>query len=258
MITKLTYIKGSKPIKSILSNSSISHNAHVSGSFVSAQRELIIDPILDNNSWEVIRIVCENGEAGNYWAVGDVKNVIGGDGNKRKVKMVDTTGLYGKHVVFQFINTTDATYKFNDGFSNDYSTSLLRVTSMPTIKHEILSNELAMVLTDTTFKVAQNGKSTTLIEVTEKLFVPAEKELRVNRNYSVQEEFDALTTFEYWQTNSTDNPHILRDSQNVAHNYWNRSPRTDSDTSACFINTAGTSTKQIVSNPSTVTVCFSF
>ena len=42
-----------------------------------------IDPILDNNSWADIRAVCEAGEAGDYWNVGDTKSDLGTDGNTR-------------------------------------------------------------------------------------------------------------------------------------------------------------------------------
>ena len=32
-----------------------------------------VDPVLANNDWATIKAVCEAGEAGNYWSLGDYK-----------------------------------------------------------------------------------------------------------------------------------------------------------------------------------------
>ena len=42
-----------------------------------------VDSVLGNNSWETIREVCEAGNAGAYWSVGDTKSDLGTDGNTR-------------------------------------------------------------------------------------------------------------------------------------------------------------------------------
>ena len=52
-------------------------------SFLMTDNLTKIDPVLDNNSWADIRAVCEAGEAGDYWNVGDTKSDLGTDGNTR-------------------------------------------------------------------------------------------------------------------------------------------------------------------------------
>lgn len=56
-------------------------------SFLMTDNLTKIDPILDNNSWADIRAVCEAGEAGDYWNVGDTKSDLGTDGNTRTFRI---------------------------------------------------------------------------------------------------------------------------------------------------------------------------
>ena len=46
-----------------------------------------VDSVLGNNSWETIREVCEAGNAGAYWSVGDTKSDLGTDGNTRAFRI---------------------------------------------------------------------------------------------------------------------------------------------------------------------------
>ena len=222
-----------------------------------------ISEVLDENDWATIKEVCEAGEAGNYWAVGDVKKVTGGDTHERSVAIVDMTGLYSKHVVFQFMDLTDATYAIDADSFNDYSASDMNVTYLAAggaIRTEILDEALSAELTDTTVKVAQNGNiGATLVEVTNKLFLPAEREVWTTLAYSVQAEFDALATFEYWQTNTANADHVLKSpADDTAHDWWTRSPREGGTVRVCSVAGNGSANYFNVSTALPVSSCFSF
>ena len=220
-----------------------------------------VSEVLDENDWATIKEVCEAGDAGNYWAVGDVKKVTGGDTHERNVAIVDMTGLYSKHVVFQFMDLTDTAYAIDADNSNDYSASDMNVTYLAAggaVRTEILSDELASELTDTTVKVAENGNSSTLVEVTNKLFLPAEREIWTSKHYSVEAEFNALATFEFWQTNTANNDHILKSpGDNTAHAWWNRSPRRVDANVVCGVGGSGGAVNSYARDTCQVSACFS-
>ena len=56
-------------------------------SFLMTDNLTKIDPVLANNSWADIKAVCEAGEAGDYWNVGDTKSDLGTDGNTRTFRI---------------------------------------------------------------------------------------------------------------------------------------------------------------------------
>ena len=262
MITKFTYIKGPKPNKSIIGGSVVDHKRQVAGSFVSFEDPILVDPVLENNDWSLIKEVCVAGEAANYWAVGDTKKVVGGDTYERNVAIVDMTGLYGKEVVFQFMDLTDTAYAIDADNFNGYSASDMNVTYLAAggaIRTEILTDELASELTDTTVKVAKNGNNSNLVEVTNKLFLPAERELWTTRTYSIPTEFDALSTFEYWQTNTSNADHVLKSpGDNTAHGWWTRSPYSGDTHRVCLVNVDGSAIYGIANYTTQVAPCFSF
>jgi len=186
-----------------------------------------IDPILENNSWAVIKSVCEAGEASNYWSLGDTKTDLGTDGNTRTFRIVDMQGLYGKHVVFEQVELENEYYKISS--STDYFTYEncdMRTTHLPSIMMKY-SNQLQDSLTNTTYKVGKYNQSLNpdgVIELTDKIFLPAAKELFTSSTQSTEVERNALTTFQYYviNDNNTSRRKNTIAGQNQA--YWTRSP----------------------------------
>lgn len=206
-----------------------------------------VDPVLENNSWATIRTICELGLASAVgWAVGDTKQVVGGDGYSRPVMIVDMQGLYNKHVVFQFRYRTENSYAWDPDNINDYAASDMNTVHLvagSACFNELVSNDLAAQLTNTTVKVAENGNSSTLVDVTNKLFLPAEKEISSTRNYSRFEEFDALITFQWYITHNTAADYIIHKASNPTGTsgsvWWERSSLRGSNSSACNIDSNG-------------------
>lgn len=229
----------------------------------------VVDPVLENNSWETIKSVCESGDAGNYWAVGDTKNVTGGDNAVRPVMIVDMQGLYSKHVVFQFRYRTEQNYVWQatatDGnYYNNYNLASIRTTinSGGNAYTELFSSDLGQELTDTTVKVAKNGGDGTLVDVTDKVFLPAEKEVWISRTYSRNEEFTALTTFQYYTTHTSTTDHqIPRPSavgQTSGNQWWLRSPGSDGSIYVCLVVGSGSANYYNANYSRGVAPCFAF
>lgn len=222
-----------------------------------------IDLVLANNSWHTIRLVCEAGLAHLFWNLGDVKTVTTNDAT-REWRIVDMQGLYGKHVVFAPWTLSANLYVFkNSPKSNDYSNSDLIAQMEPNgaIYNDFINDELNQELTNTTVSVATNGQSTTLINVTQKIFLPAEKELTATRLYSVQQEFDALTTYQYF-ANNDNNASRIRYSSTPGSTYssawYSRSPTSGHASRVVVIKEDGSFLYADSNNTRYIVPCFAF
>lgn len=190
---------------------------------------------LSDNSWPSIRLICERGQASDYWAVGDTKTDIGTDGTTRTFQIVDMQGLYNKHVVFLQVELETQSYKMNedrgalysddDDAFNNYSISVMRKTTLPSIldKYSVV---LSRTITKTTYKNLKNGieLSTDVLEMSDKLFLPAAKEISLYGGiYSNPYESQFLTTFEYYATNTAATYKVKRQN-GIEQDWWLRSP----------------------------------
>lgn len=226
----------------------------------------VVDPVLGNNSWETIRAVCEAGTAANYWALGDTKTDVGTDNVTRTFRICDMSGLYGKHVVFEQVELTNDRYVWNvqtntdeDSCYNNYDISNMRSTHLPAVLAKY-SSDLQGQLTNTTYKVAKNGTSSTLLDLTDKLFLPAERELFASRTYSRTEEWNALTRFALYALPANDNAtfRIKYDPSNTARTYWERSPYSGNTHHVCNVYTDGNAYGSYAYGNYRVAPCFAF
>lgn len=168
-----------------------------------------IYPVLEDNTWEVIKAVCEAGIAADYWSLGDTKTDVGTDGKTRTFRIADMQGLYGKHVVFEQVELESSIAVWNsqsnvdgDNCCNNYSISNVRTKTLPALLAKY-SNSLQSVITNTKYKVATNGNNGTLLELEDKLFLASEREILGSRSYSRTEEFSALKRFQLYAANNT-------------------------------------------------------
>lgn len=223
---------------------------------------LIVDPILDNNDWATIARICEAGTASSFWNVGDTKTDLGTDGVTRTFRIADMSGLYGKHVVFEQMNLegtdgTGATGVVWDADNlNDYLASDMNVTVLPSVITRY-SSSLQGTLTNTTVKVAENGNSATIVDVTNKLFLEAEKEVGYT-SYSRTEEQAVLTTYAYWSTHTSANDHIKYNQANSARHWWLRSPYSGYTGYVCYVDVYGVASYYDAYYTLRFAPCFSF
>ena len=162
-----------------------------------------VNSTLENNDWTTIRLVCETGHASDYWSLGDTKTDLGTDGNTRTFRIVDMQGLYNKHVVFDQVEA-----EMNCRSYGYYDVSPLRLTHLPAIMIKY-SDDLQNNLTSTSYITwvggTDGGTGGSLQTLTDKLFVPAIKEISNSNTtggvvgpLSNPDEFSALTTFQYF------------------------------------------------------------
>ena len=226
-----------------------------------------VDPVLENNSWATIKAVCESGEAGNYWAVGDTKTDTGTDSKTRTMRICDMQGLYSKHVVFEQVEQESTTYAWNPSSNTDDNSCYnnynianisgsIRYAMNTTIK-ALYSSALQSALTQTTVKVAKNGNNGTLLDVTDYLFLPAEKEIFGSATYSRSEEAAALTQYQYYASHNTANDRKkLRDG--TAKTWWLRSPLAGDTDLVCLVRSSGNANFDYADKSYGVAPCFAF
>ena len=254
----------------IYSNGSVNlYNANYTYFFAPCFRigiaDVNVSSTLENNSWDTIRSVSEAGGASNYWSVGDTKTDVGTDGVTRTFRIVDMSGLYGKHIVFEQVGLegTDGTgatgVQWDAGGVNDYVASDMNVTVLPGVISRY-SSALQSALTNTTVKVAENGTSGTIVDVTNKLFLEAEKEIGFSHIYSVQQEYDALSIFAYYVTHNQ-NSDRLKHSQSdssASRAWWLRSPYSGYSNGVCVTNGIGVTGNDVANLTYRFAPCFSF
>ncbi len=229
----------------------------------------VVDPVLANNDWATIRAVCEAGNAADYWSLGDTKTDLGEDGVTRTFRICDMQGLYGKHVVFEQVELEENDVVWNastnidgDGCINNYGTSNMRTTYLPALLLNY-SSELQGQITNTTYKVAKNGKANPMVidELTDKLFLPAERELFASRLFSIQDEWNALTRFALYALPENDNSTFRKkykpSTPTSANDYWQRSPYSTGDIT-CLVRNSGASNGDYSNNTERIAPCFSF
>lgn len=208
------------------------------------------DPILSNNSWGIIKAICEAGNAANYWALGDTKTDIGTDGVTRTFRIADMQGLYGKHVVFEQVELESTGYSWNQTSNvdmynciNNYSISQMRTTHLPAILAKY-SDELQSAITNTKYKVATNGRYGTILELEDKLFLAAEREILGSRVNSRTDEWNALKRFQIYAANDTNEfRKKYKLGTSSVDDWWLRSPMANASIYyreyACLINENG-------------------
>ena len=227
---------------------------------------LVVDPVLENNSWEVIKAVCEAGEAANYWALGDTKTDVGTDNVTRTFRICDMSGLYGKHVVFEQVGVEATAVRWNASSNtddnncyNNYSISEVRSSRLPALLANY-SSDLQAQITNTTYKVAKNGTSSTLLDLTDKLFLPAERELFASPVGSRENEWNALTRFALYALPANDRDSFRKkyDTGNSAKSYWERSPRNGGSDNVCIVAAGGFGSFGVATSNSQIAPLFSF
>lgn len=222
-----------------------------------------VDPVLANNSWAKIRAVCEAGNASAYWSLGDTKTDVGTDSVTRTMRICDMQGLYGKHVVFEQVEQEANAAVWNqssntddDSCYNNYNISYMRNTVLPALLNNY-SASLSSEITNTTYKVAKNGNNSTILDLTDKLFLPAEKEIFGSATYSRTEEASALTWFALYQANNTDAFRIKYRSGG-AQIWWERSPRSGVTDLVCYVGRYGSADISFANLTVGVAPCFAF
>ena len=206
---------------------------------------IVIDPVLANNSWEVIKQVCQDGDAGNYWALGDSKTIaVSGVGDVPHAIVDMTANRYEyandntKHtnVVFQAVPTI-GDYQFNpssnkspngDTAYNGWDYSNLRTSMNSGTIYGLYDSDFKSLLEQVKTMAAYSGKTDTLVYSADKLFIPAAREVKANYT-DVQSCELGITQYGYYALNSDANSQRIKYpfGSSSATDWWLRSPRSN-------------------------------
>lgn len=158
----------------VLSNPTSNVSITISSSII------ILDNILENNSWENIKIACESGNPILSTWLGQTKYSTY-NGVATSFKLVDTyVGRYkftddnsDSHAVFEMVNTTSSTFTWGTTTVNGYADSNIK-TLYDTNFYNLLANDLKNLLKNTTvYSVKGNSNSSTAYPATNCKIFPA-------------------------------------------------------------------------------------
>jgi len=223
------------------------------------------DPVLENNSWPTIRLICESGQANTYWSVGDTKTDLGADGNTRTFRIVDMQGLYNKHVVFEQVEIDVPPSGGSNSYwsrrtGTPYKDSNMVSTVLPAILQRY-SSVLQNSLTPTSVGAVSSMSDSSLDYTNYKLFLAAAKELTVAPADSNDRERQNLITFQYYVLNSAESDRIKYPlSGELSYIWWTRTLNTSYSEQAqvTLINTRGKFSTAYPNNGYYVAPCFAF
>lgn len=145
-----------------------------------------VDPILENNSWEMISEIAKSGEVANYWNVGDTKSFVcnGTTYNAQIIGFdhddVTDAASYGRSkagITFQFKELTSTEYIFDSSslLGKDFTSSAMYKTHLPNLQNK-LQSELLAVLVGTN-KLVGKSSSATVTMTNQKFTLPAAIEI---------------------------------------------------------------------------------
>ena len=218
-----------------------------------------VNPDYYEATWREIKNAVDTGVAATLYAeyLGAQKTVQLKNGQTVHVRLMNnTTDMYEyadgngtTGFVLAFDPECFATaYYMNSTNTNvgGWNASYMRTTVMPLIFNQ-LPDDLQEVIATVKIKAAGTGTESTVLESNDTLFLPAEREIFASRTYSRQEEWNALTRWQYYAQNDTAAARI-KTLNNSANNWWERSPYGGNTTGFCIVSDNGNASSGTANN----------
>ena len=223
-----------------------------------------IDPVLANNSWATIKQVCQDGQASNYWALGDTKDIpvtINGNVENIPHAIVDMTANRYEYasdntkfsnVVFQAVPTiaddafnSPSNTNVNGAYATWYTSDLRTSMNSGTI-YGMYDNSFTSLLEQVKTYEALDGTTNgdTVQYQADKLFLPAYQEVKNNPTTSYLQSAEKglnIVEFGYYALNSDVNSNRVKYPYNSASatSWWLRSPYAGDSSNECIVNSNG-------------------
>lgn len=232
--------------------------------------DIKISRVLDENSWDMIKLVSSLGKGANYWAVGDCKQITMNGKVSDGLTLTDyTTWVYiigfnhnaekeGNGIAFQGFKVADkgtdiclsdsgydttktsgTWFNMNNSTTNagGWQASLFRKNVMPLIKAAFPADLQAVIKPSTIFTAPDTGD----IELTatqDEVFLLAEYEIFGTRKYASSQEPNYLKQYAYYAAGNSTVKYRHNDTSAAAW-CWERSPRSSDSKRFCCIDTIG-------------------
>lgn len=237
-------------------------------------------PVFGDNSWAMIRQAFRKGLASGLWAVGDQKEVTLGDGNTYHIRIADmqsgrynlTDGSGTTNGVFEFVECLPTSYPINssqvtDGDVTAYTAGgwamcQMKNTTLDVTVWSLLPSDMKFAISEITLN-EYSYSAPSPRESTNKLFLPAETEIFMDRHYSaegVQTGCVKYNRFDYYAVATTDGSLPLRQKNKFGQTYtimwWLRSPYSGHTSYFCIVSDSGSYTNYYANYSYGVAPCF--
>ena len=247
----------------------------------------IISRVLDENSWDAIKLVSSLGKGANYWAVGDCKQITMNGKVSDGLTLTNYSAWVfiigfnhnaereGNGITFQGFEATkngtpvcliDSAYEstkfkgtwFNmnntDTNNGGWQASLMRKNVMPLIKAAFPSDLQAVIKQSTIFTTQGEGNGA-CTATEDDVFLLAEYEVFGSMGSASAQESTYLKQYAYYSAGNSKVKYKYNSTGSAA-NWWLRSPDAYSSDSFCIVKIGGNVGGCLTSEPYGVSPCF--
>lgn len=243
-------------------------------------KNIPLQPVFGDNSWAMIRHAFRNGLASGLWAVGDQKEVTLGDGNTYHIRIADmqsgrynlTDGSGTTNGVFEFVECLPTGYPINssqvtDGDVTAYTAGgwamcQMKNTTLGITVWGLLPHDMKLAISEITLN-EYSYSAPSPRESTNKLFLPAETEIFMDRHYSAEGSQTGCVKydrFDYYASATIDSSLPLRQKYMLGEKsstyWWLRSPNAGNKNNFCAVNTTGEYNADNATSSRGVAPCF--
>lgn len=204
-----------------------------------------VDPVLNNNSPDIIAAVCKAGNALQYWELGDELTIELTDGVTAIFQLVDAkTGRYDKTLTSDKTNAVFMSKKIlytkrmnaTNVNTGGFAASEMNTVTLPDI-YDKLPPSWKRVIPEIEVKTAYDGNSNELATATCHLFLASGYEISGTAFNS--RAVESTDIFGYYADKTTNNDRIKYNASNQATNWWLRSPYSGNTYSFVIVYTSG-------------------
>ena len=230
----------------------------------------IISRVLDENSWDAIKLVSSLGKGANYWAVGDCKQITMNGKVSDGLTLTNYTAWVfiigfnhnsereGNGITFQGFKATkngtpvcltDSGYNkdkssgtwfnMNNSATNSggWQASLMRKNVMPLIKASFPADLKAVIKPSTIFTTQGIGNGA-CTATEDDVFLLAEYEVFGSRTYASTQEPTYLKQYAYYSAGNS-KVKYRHNATSTAAGWWERSPTSNYSSSLCSVYATG-------------------
>ena len=219
---------------------------------------------MEDCSWAMLKQLASAGTLGNYYQIGDTKTIELTGGERVVMELVSindgegTAGAYYPRGTVDFISKDcmQTTRSMNSSNTNagGWVSCALRTTLNTTI-YETLPQTVKDVIVEKTHKSSAGSQSTSLVEHSDKLWLPTEYEMFGAITYSANtENANVNKHYAVFDTNADRIKH--QGTNGSAVNWWGSSPRVSHSADFCGVYSDGSANNYGASGSYGVPLCF--
>ena len=247
----------------------------------------IISRVLDENSWDAIKLVSSLGKGANYWAVGDCKEITMNGKVSDGLTLSNYTAWVfiigfnhnaereGNGITFQGFKATDngtpvcltdrgyndrktsgTWFNMNNSNTNSggWQASLMRKNVMPLIKAAFPADLQAVIKSSTVFTTQDSGNGA-CTSTEDEVFLLAEYEVYGTRTHASTQEPNYLKQYSYYSAGNS-KVKYRHNATSTAANWWERSPFFGYTSDFCIVSTIGSAATGYTNYSVGVSPCF--